>query len=402
MLCRSESSSSLGRILPDRSLISFRLPAVDYFALNVLCWGVLEMCMAACTDFGGLFVCRFLLGGFEALLIPAVTLLVAMWYRPEEQPARNSIILNVVAPIINGFVAWLVSYHHGSFEGWKIIFLALGAFTILWAFVVYFFLPNSPLDCKWLSSREKFMLIQRKAADNTGMETKTFKKEQVWEAILDIKTWLIWIAIIALQVPNGGLTTFNTLIISGLGFDSLQTSLLAMPPGFMSTASGILLSWIAAKTRRFRTVIVAGSVVLPLIGAILCYTLPRTNLAGQLIGLYILYTYWAPYITLVSIYQANIAGHTKKTSLFAWFYISWAIGNIIGPQTFKEDQAPAYTGGTVAMIVCYVIAIIMILAYGAVCHLSNKRRVEEITERAGEQDWLDLTDKENSAFRYTT
>lgn len=26
----------------------------------------------------------------------------------------------------------------------------------------------------------------------------------------------------------------------------------------------------------------------------------------------ILYTYWAPYVTLVSIYQANIAGHTKK------------------------------------------------------------------------------------------
>jgi hypothetical protein len=23
-------------------------------------------------------------------------------------------------------------------------------------------------------------------------------------------------------------------------------------------------------------------------------------------------TYWAPYITLVSVYQANIAGHTKK------------------------------------------------------------------------------------------
>lgn len=132
------------------------------------------------------------------------------------------------------------------------------------------------------------MLIQRKAADNTGLEAKTFKVEQVWEAALDIKTWLIWFAIVALQVPNGGLTTFNTLIIEGLGFDSLQTSLLAMPPGFMSTVSGILLSWIASYTRKWRTVIVAVSIVLPLIGAVICYTLPRTNLAGQLIGLYIL------------------------------------------------------------------------------------------------------------------
>ena len=85
-----------------------KFPPVHYFAFNVLCWGILEMCMAACTSFGGLFVCRFLLGGFEALLIPAVTLLIAMWYKPNEQPARNAIILNVIAPILNGLIAWSV------------------------------------------------------------------------------------------------------------------------------------------------------------------------------------------------------------------------------------------------------------------------------------------------------
>lgn len=51
-----------------------------------------------------------------------------------------SIILNVIAPILNGFIAWLVGYHKGSFAGWRIIFLVLGAFTFLWAFVVFFFL----------------------------------------------------------------------------------------------------------------------------------------------------------------------------------------------------------------------------------------------------------------------
>lgn len=52
--------------------------------------------MAACHNFTTLFVCRFFLGGFEALVIPAVTLLVSMHYRPEEQPQRNAIILNVM------------------------------------------------------------------------------------------------------------------------------------------------------------------------------------------------------------------------------------------------------------------------------------------------------------------
>ncbi|KAJ5153150.1 uncharacterized protein N7482_009628 [Penicillium canariense] len=373
-----------------------KVPAVPFFAFNVLCWGILEMCMAACTSFGGLFACRFLLGGCESLLIPAVTLVVSMWYRPEEQPKRNSIILNVVAPIINGFVAWAVGYYNGPFETWKIIFLVVGALTIVTSVVVYFvFQVPYP--------REKYIVIQRKAADNTGIESKTFKIDQVWEAIFDIKTWLMWIAIAALQVPNGGLTTFNTLIISGLGFDSLQTSLLAMPPGAMSTLSGIGLSYLAATTRRYRTAIVTVSILLPLLGAVLCYALPQTNLAGQLLGLYILYTYWAPYITLVSVYQANVAGHTKKITLYAWFYIAWATGNIIGPQTFRADQAPKYTGGTVAMIVCYIIAMFSITAYGLVCHFSNKKRADAIEGRmAADHDWLDMTDKENAGFKYTT
>lgn len=241
--------------------------------------------MAATSSFAGLFVCRFLLGGFEALLIPAVTLIVSMWYRPEEQPRRNSIILNVVAPIVNGFVAWVVGYYKGPFATWKIIFLLLGSITIVWSGVVFWFLPNNPLETKRLTPREKYIIIQRKAADNTGIETKAIKKEQIWEAFADPKTWLIWISIIALQVPNGGLTTFNTLIISGLGFSPLQTSLLAMPPGAMSTLSGLALSFLASTTRRYRTVMVAASILLPLLGAILCYALPRDNLAGQLIGL---------------------------------------------------------------------------------------------------------------------
>lgn len=124
----------------NRPSVFYRVPGVKFFAVNVFFWGVLEMCMAATSSFGGLFVCRFFLGGCEALLIPAVTLVVSMWYRPEEQPSRNSIILNVIAPILNGFIAWLVSYYHGPFESWKIIFLVLGAFTALWAIVVYLFL----------------------------------------------------------------------------------------------------------------------------------------------------------------------------------------------------------------------------------------------------------------------
>lgn len=44
-----------------------------------------------------------------------------------------------------------------------------------------------------------------------------------------------------------------------------------------------------------------------------------------------------------------------------------------------------------------------ITAYGLVCHMSNKKRAEAIEARmAADHDWLDLTDKENVGFKYTT
>lgn len=101
----------------------------------------------------------------------------------------------------------------------------------------------------------------------------------------------------------------------------------------------------------------------------------------------------------------NLLISLLRVALYAWYYVAWATGNIIGPQTFRADQAPAYTGGTVSMIVCYVFAIIAILGYGIICHRENKKREADIQNgvvTADGQDWLDLTDKQNRSFKYTT
>ncbi|KAF1927939.1 uncharacterized protein M421DRAFT_421138 [Didymella exigua CBS 183.55] len=43
--------------------------------------------------------------------------------------------------------------------------------------------------------------------------------------MLDLKTWLLFIFAVASNAPNGGLTTFQGIIIRGTGFSKLQTSL---------------------------------------------------------------------------------------------------------------------------------------------------------------------------------
>jgi sugar phosphate permease len=46
----------------------------------VISWGAILMATAACKNFAGLSVCRFLLGVFEAPITPCFMMIVSMWY----------------------------------------------------------------------------------------------------------------------------------------------------------------------------------------------------------------------------------------------------------------------------------------------------------------------------------
>ena len=61
-----------------------------YLGINVMLWGVVLACMAACTSYAGLMVCRTILGIFEACVAPILVIIIAMWYKKEEQGRRVS------------------------------------------------------------------------------------------------------------------------------------------------------------------------------------------------------------------------------------------------------------------------------------------------------------------------
>lgn len=84
-----------------------------------------------------------------------------------------------------------------------------------------------------------------------------------------------------------GLITFSGIIINNLGFSAVTTSLLNMPTGIMSTLSAFLFSWVAAKWTNRRCFVTIIAACIPAVGAILVYTLPRTNIGGQMVGIYL-------------------------------------------------------------------------------------------------------------------
>lgn len=151
--------------------------------------------------------------------------------------------------IISGITSFGIGHIDASLASWRIIFLIWGAITTTWGIVLACLLPGSPLKARFLTDHERALAIDRVKSNNTGIENNIFKMKQFIEALLDPKTWLLFLFAVASNSPNGGLTTvswirtpfivvrladieqFQGLIIKGMGFTTLKTTLIQMPSG---------------------------------------------------------------------------------------------------------------------------------------------------------------------------
>ncbi|KAL2871195.1 major facilitator superfamily domain-containing protein [Aspergillus lucknowensis] len=398
---------SLGAIVgmwPSTYLVH-RLPSAKYLCACSTGWSVMALLMPVSRNWSGLMALRFFMGCLEAIIVPSISLIVAGFYRKSEQPPRNALVFAAASSIVNGFLSWAVGHIPSSapLSIWQYLFIITGSVSTLWSIIAFIFLPDSPMNAFFLTEREKYHAVQRLAENRTGITNSQWKWDQALEAIIDPKTWILFLFNIAINIPNGGLTTFSGIIINNLGFSPVDTSLLNMPTGVMSTLSAFVFSWIAAKWDNRRCLVTMLASCVPAIGAILVYTLPRTNIGGQMVGIYLLYTYFGPYVVGISMSQANTAGNTKKTVQYSVLYIGYAVGNLIGPQTFRDNQAPAYTGGFVAMLACYCVCILLMAVYWFIALTLNRRRA------GGEQSdedlvdaFADQTDFQQKDFKYTT
>ena len=87
-----------------------RLPLGKVIGGTALIWGILIITTPACTSFAGIATNRFLLGLTEAVVNPGFVLVLAMWWRADEQPMRLVIYycMNGFAGIFGGVLGYAV------------------------------------------------------------------------------------------------------------------------------------------------------------------------------------------------------------------------------------------------------------------------------------------------------
>lgn len=116
-----------------------------------------------------------------------------------------------------------------------------------------------------------------------------------------------------ISIPNGGLTNFSPLIVSGLGYSAQRSSLLTIPNGVIQTASsyicngGVFLALKFYPKYHFRGISIMFGIIVGLIAAVFLYTLPLDALHSRLAALWMSFFYLGPYIVALSLVTANTA-----------------------------------------------------------------------------------------------
>ncbi|PVF93087.1 MFS general substrate transporter [Serendipita vermifera] len=428
-----------------------KLPVAKYLAFNMFVWAVLVGATAACRSYKALVPVRFLLGFSEGCITPGIMLVNSMFYTRTEMGERVgwTFQCNGFASIISGFIAFgayhtqssrpavpatattpAIPAYHPKVAQWQWFMIIISIITFVLFIVFGLFFPDSPTKAKFLTEEEKVIAVKRIKENQSGIETKVWKRHQFIEALKDPKAWIFMLyAILGNFV--GGTSVQYSLIIKDFGFSVLQTTLLNIPTGAHQIIFVTFGMYMLRKYPNARGWISIISYIPSIIAIILLIALPNTRV-GLLISFIFLrmslFSYSPAIVLSLSWITTTTSGHTKKLTMHAMWLIGYSIGQMVSPQFWKNKYKPRNRVPWTIILVSVCCQVLIILFLRWYLNRCNKLRdaaaaaatTEEEKEKYGEYGWLevadpktgvmtkvrvekrflDMTDFENLNFRY--
>ncbi|KAM0438676.1 hypothetical protein ACHAPT_001432 [Fusarium lateritium] len=300
------------------------IPIAKWLSANIILWGVTLALHAAASNFAGLVVLRGFLGGFEAVCQPAFVLLSSTWYKKEEQAST----------------------------------------IIYWVFAA---------KC-WPEEDEKLM-VERVRENRTGVQNRVFRKEQLYHAITDPQVYAFALIQVCTTLPAGGIGAYASILVKSFGFSTWETQLLQMPIGIVMLTVMLTSAWADRKFKQTILIMMIG--LLPTIaGVVVLISQPfhHDKRVGRLIAYYIIYSFWTCSGLALSLVSRNVAGQTKKSAVIASNFVFWAVGNAVGPQCFRDKDAPRYFLALSIILGCFVLLELVLISLRTYYIWVNKRQ----------------------------
>ncbi|KAL6406679.1 hypothetical protein AUP68_09480 [Ilyonectria robusta] len=340
-----------------------KLPIGKFTSCMVTLWGLTLALMAGAHSFESLLVARFWLGAFEASIAPSFIAITQMFWRRREQPLRMSYwyAMNGFTNVFGSLITWGLAQLPFGLKPYQTIFIFFGIITVCFSSILFSYMPDSPAEAKFLSKHDKLIAIERLRMNQTGVMSREWRWDHLWEMIRDVKTWLWFALIFSISVPSGGVASFGPLLVKSFGFDSFHAILFNAPFGIVQLISTVGGSYMATKYHK-KGPVIAFLTIFPIAGCMIMLATPHTpdTKATLLCGYYMISVFPGIVPLIYSWSASNTAGDTKSKCNSSVLFVGQSLGNIIGPLLYKPSEAPEYYTGLYWNLLLYCAIIVLV------------------------------------------
>ncbi|KAJ5985418.1 hypothetical protein N7522_012614 [Penicillium canescens] len=373
-----------------------RVPIGKWLSANILLWGICITLISAMKNFTGLVILRAFMGAFEAACQPTFVILSATWYQREEQGSVINYwyMMNGLQNIVGGLLAFGFSFvpSWSPLKSWEAMFMTYGLITVIWAVFVYFWMPDSPMRAKCWTEEDKQLMVERVRQNQTGLQNRHFRKEQVWDALTDPQLYAFALIQLLTTIPSGGIGAYANIILKSFDFTTWESQLLSMVIGAVTTITMVVSAYLDRKFHQTIWIMIA-SVIPSIIGSSILLGVPFTpsKRVGMLIAYWIFYSFFAVSLSrsLCSLEMLPVKRRSQSSL-----------------PVFRDKDAPRYYLAFSILLGCFGLVVLILLSLRVWYSVQNRKRDAKIATGEVIPDvnythgFEDITDRENPHFRY--
>ncbi|KMP09867.1 inner membrane transport protein yfaV [Coccidioides immitis H538.4] len=380
------------------------LPAIS------LAFGICSIATAFVDNMAAVCGVRFLLGVFEAGMLPGVAYYMSRWYRRSELAFRLSLYI-VMSPLAGCFGGLLASgilklSRFGSLHEWRMIFAIEGIITIGLSLISFFTLTDRPETATWLTKEEKELAIARVKSERVGTTEVLDKvdRTRMMKGLFSPVTMATSFIFLLNNITVQGLAFFLPTIIRAIypNYSVVQQQLQTVPPyvvGAFFTVFIPLLSW--RFDRRNIFMIVAGPLVMVGYIMFLASSNARVRYGATFLITSGAFSFGALCNAQVS---ANVVSDTARSAAIGMNVMFGNIGGLISTWAFLPHDRPDYHIGNGLNLATNGAMLIVAILLQIWAKMDNKKRKgrDVDAELAGlDQKAVQNLDWQHPAFRWT-
>ena len=332
------------------NIVLEKVGARIWLARIMVSWGLLSGATAFCAGPWSFMTVRFLLGVAEAGLYPGVLLYLTYWF-PGHHRARIfagftlalPVAVALGAPLSTGLLEldgiW-------SLAGWKWMFLAEAAPTVVIGCLLPFILTDRPAEARWLDDVERDWLSRTLARERQKIEAH--RRVGLLESFWNPRVLLLALNFFGIVTASLGLLLFLPQIVKQMGLTNMQVGWVSMIPYVCGSISMVAWGWVSDRMQERRWNLFCACIVAA-IGLIIAGAGAGTawSLVGMSIATIGLYGSKGPFWAMPGMF---LTGTTAAAS-FAWINSLGNLGGTVGPPIvgWVSKATGSFAGGLYAL-----------------------------------------------------